>query len=247
MQDVKPFLHKRAEFEAVLSEYEVSDRVKKILASTPCVVLSGVAGGGRNTVIKYLVDQYSYGFIVSDTTRPPKLRDGQMEQEGVNYYFRNEEDLLQDLKNGEFVEAELIHNQQVSGTSIREVQRIIAMGKTPILDCEFGGANAIAEAKPDAVIIGLLPPSYDEWMRRLAGREEMHSDELRNRLMTAETVLQNMLSKPYFRFVVNDTVENCAESINAIVNHSETHQNSESARIIAGDLLNRVKETLAKS
>lgn len=71
--------------------------------------------------------------------------------------------LLRELQNGEFIEAEIIHNQQVSGTSIREVERISALGKVPISDYEFGGTNAVADAKPDAAIIGLLPPSYDEW------------------------------------------------------------------------------------
>lgn len=65
---------------------------KSVMAATPFAALSGVAGGGRNTVINYLVDHYNFGFIVSDTTRPPKFRDGKMEQDGVQYYFRKEED-----------------------------------------------------------------------------------------------------------------------------------------------------------
>src|SRR4051812_6100284 len=118
MQNSRPVLHQREVFEEILKHYQVSDHAKQVLSGTPFVVLSSVAGGGRNTIIQYLVEQYDYGFIVSDTTRPPKVRDGKMEQHGVNYYFRNEDELLVDLRNGEFVEAELIHNQQVSGTSI---------------------------------------------------------------------------------------------------------------------------------
>lgn len=244
MNDSRPVLNHREEFETILAHYHVSEHARGILAKTPFVVLSGVAGGGRNTVIRHLVANYNYGFIVSDTTRPPKFRDGRMEENGVDYYFRQEEDLLQDLRNGEFVEAELIHNQQVSGTSIREVERIAATGRIPIHDYEFGGAHAIAEAKPDATILAVVPPSYDEWIRRLSNREEMHEDELHNRLVTAKTVLENMLAKPYFKFVVNENVEHCSEVIRRLVEHPDARED-EHGRAIAKELLQKVNEVLA--
>lgn len=247
MQKDRPILKNRQAFEEILSHYHVSGHAKSVLAATPFVVLSGIAGGGRNTVIRYLIANYNYGFIVSDTTRPPKLRDGRMEENGVDYYFRNEDDLLEDLRQGEFVEAELIHNQQVSGTSIREVQRIAAMGKIPISDYEFGGANAIADAKPDATIIGLLPPNYDEWLRRLSGRETMHHEEFIDRLATAKKVLENMLSKDYFKYVVNDNFAHSAEAICQIVEHgnysSEVEQHG---RAVAKELLQKINQALVK-
>lgn len=245
MQETRPSLRNRQAFEEILSHYHVSERATQVLAKTALVVLSGVAGGGRNTVINYLVEHYNYGFIVSDTTRPPKVRDGKMEEHGVNYFFRNEEDLLNDLRNGEFVEAELIHDQQVSGTSIREIERIASEGKIPIGENEFGGVNAIAQAKPDATVIGLLPPSYEEWMRRLNSREEMDERELINRLRTAEKVLDNMLSKPYFKYVINNTVEQAAEDIRYIVEHPGENRESEYAKSVASDILIQVREVLA--
>lgn len=240
MEYSRPVLQQREAFEEILSNYRVSDHAREVLASTPFVVLSSVAGGGRNTVIKYLVEHYDYGFIVSDTTRPPKMRDGAMEQNGVNYYFRQENEMLDDLRSGEFVEAELIHDQQVSGTSIREVRRIIALGRIPIHDYEFGGANAVAEAKPDATVIGMLPPSYEEWIRRLSNREEMHEEEFVNRFRTARIVLKNMLTKPYFTFVINNTIEQCAEDIRYIVEHPGENREAEYARHVANDLLQQV-------
>ncbi len=245
MSESRPVLKHREEFENILAHYHISEHARTILAKTPFVVLSGVAGSGRNTVINYLVDQFNYGFIVSDTTRPPKFRDGKMEQDGVNYYFRDEEALLQDLRNGEFVEAELIHNQQVSGTSIREVERIIATGKVPIHDYEFGGANAIAEAKSDVTIIAVVPPSYDEWIRRLSNREEMHHDELIDRLVTARTVLENMLAKPYFKFVINDNVVHSGAAIRQLVEHPDETAENEHGRTIAHEILQKVNEVLA--
>lgn len=242
-----PTLKNRRAFEEVLDGYQVSDDSRKILASAPIVILSGVAGGGRNTVINYLVDHYDYKFIVSDTTRPPKLRNGVMERHGVNYYFRDEDDLLADLRDGKFIEAEIIHNQQVSGMSVREVERIIATGKIPINECEFGGANAVAHAKPDAVIIGLLPPNYQEWMRRLTSREAISPQELRNRLVTARDVLENMLSQSYFRFAINDSVERCAAVIDRAVRGNDDDTEAIRAKAVAGQILQEVNQHLAKA
>lgn len=244
MQDDRPHLKNRSAFEAVLQNYTISDHGRSILAQTPYVVLSGVAGGGRNTVINYLVSHHGYVFVVSDTTRPPKIRDGKMEQNGVQYNFRSEEALLEDLKNGEFLEAEIIHDQQVSGTSVREIERIAGKNKIPINEMEFGGINAIAAAKPDATIIGLLPPSYDEWMRRLSGREAMSDGELHNRLVTAKKVLENMLQHSYFQFVINTTVEEGAQAINYIVKNG-SHPDSEKARQLAKTILDQVDAVLS--
>lgn len=246
MEGTKPTLKNIQAFRDALAHYHVSEHAKSVLDNARIVVMSGVAGGGRNTVINRLVEQYDYFFLVSDTTRPPKMRDGRMEQDGVHYYFRTEEDMLRDIQNGEFVEAEIIHNQQVSGTSIREVERGNKSGKIGIHDFEFGGANNVALAKPDATIIGLLPPSYDEWIRRFRDREVIHEQEFMNRMHTAEKVLKNMLEKPYFKIVINDDIDRCVQYIREIVESSVyTEEASKKGKRIAQDMLMQVQKALA--
>lgn len=238
----QPQLKNKQQFIDALAKYEPSDRVRQVLSTTPFVVLCGLAGGGRNTVIRYLVAHYNYGFDISDTTRPPKLRDGSMEQNGINYYFRSEEEMLRDIENGDFIEAEIIHDQQVSGISIREVERVVAMGHIPIRDIEYGGAASIVSVKPDASIITLLPPSYDEWMRRLRGREAIRDEEFYNRLRTAEKVLERTLELSYFRIVINADIEQCAEDIRAIVENGSYSTDDEALRrAIAKEILDNVK------
>ncbi len=219
MADQKPKLAKINEFRKVLAHYEASDHARQVLAGTPFVALSGIAGGGRNTLINYVVDHGPYHFVVSDTTRPPKFRSGKLEQHGVHYYFRTEDDFLEDLKNGEFIEAEIIHNQQVSGTSIREVEHAVAMGKIPIHDFELGGAEEVYGIKPDACIIGLLPPSFEDWQYRLSAREDMHSLEFKNRMETAVMVLQSMLERSYIKFVVSGDLNDSSAHLRDIVEH----------------------------
>lgn len=235
-------------FRDVLGDYHMSEHAKKVLRDSRLVVISGVAGGGRNTIINYLVEHHDYFFLVSDTTRPPKLRDGVMEVDGVNYHFREEADMLRDIQSGEFVEAEIIHDQQVSGTSVRELERANKSGRITLHEAEFGGVGNIAAHKPDAQVIGLLPPSYQEWIHRFQKREDIHTRELMNRLRTAEKVLENMLREPYFKFVVNRTVAQGAEDIRLIVEQGiYTAAQDETGRTVARDILLEVSRTLQPS
>lgn len=245
MEEARPVLRNKQAFEDALQHYEISEYGKVVLGNAPFVAMSGIAGGGRNTVINRLVETGRYVFAISDTTRPPKLRDGRMEEDGVNYFFRDENSVLEDIKAGNYIEAEVIHNQQVSGVSIREIERIASTGKIPVTDLEYGGIQNVAKAKPDAVIIGLLPPSYDEWKRRLYNREQIHEQEFYNRLVTAEKVLENMLSRDYFRLLVNDSIDECVQQLRNIAERGE-YPDSVKARgeVVARALLEGVRQEL---
>lgn len=239
-------LRYKKEFEEAIAAHRISKHAQQVLDTTKLVVLSSLAGGGRNTIINYLVAYHDYFFIVSDTTRPPKVRNGKLEEHGVHYYFRTEEDMLRDIQNGEFIEAEIIHAQQVSGTSIRELARARDSGKIAIHDFEYLGAQNVAAAKPDTFVIGLLPPSYDEWLERLHAREEMHHEEFRNRLVTAEKVLQTMLSVPYFKLVINTTIEECAQAIRGIVEDGVVDSDEQKrCQQVAQEILAKVQAELA--
>lgn len=247
MEEARPKLQNKKAFEDALANYEVSAHGRAVLATTPLVAMSSVSGGGRNTIIRQLVEKYNYVFAVSDTTRPPKFRDGRMEQDGVDYYFRKEDEMLRDITAGDFIEAEIIHNQQVSGISIREIERIAVTGKIPISDFEYGGVKNVVKAKPDAVIIGLVPPSYDEWIRRLYKREPLHDEEFFNRLVTAEKVLENMLAHDYFRLLVNDSTDQCVNDLRRIVEEKEyTQEDVHKGRLVVEALLANVRKELAK-
>src|SRR5690606_21781404 len=113
---------------------------RQILAETQLMILVGPTSTGRNTLINELLKTGHYYFLVSDTTRPPRQNNGVWEQNGREYYFRTEDDMLKDIQAGLFVEAEIIHNQQVSGTSIREIKKARDQGKIALADVEILGA-----------------------------------------------------------------------------------------------------------
>jgi guanylate kinase len=213
----QPSLTHYKEFKEALNNYHMSERATQAMEGLDLVLLVAPTSTGRNTVIRELVGSHNYQFIISDTTRMPQFRDGRMEENGVDYFFRSEEEMLNDLRAGEFLEAALIHEQQVSGISIRELEKAKNSNKIAITDIEPQGADSVVRAKPDAKAIFLIPPSYEEWMDRITGRGRMTEHELRNRLKGALKEFDAALSHNYYQFVITENVGHSAALIDAIV------------------------------
>ena len=234
-------LKHRKDFEVLLADYKPAPEAIDILAQIPLVILLGVTGSGRNTIINHLVATGRYKFIVSDTTRPPKVRDGALERNGIQYNFRTEEAVLEDIRRGKFLEAELIHSQQVSGISIRELEQAMESGKIPINEVDLGGTDAIFAAKPDTHFFFIIPPSYDIWMQRLQGREQMTPQELQNRMETAMKVLEKGLTDEHFSFVINDSSLDSANKIDEQVHGQRDNKHHAEAAAVAKQILQAVK------
>lgn len=206
-----------ADFDAVLSNYHISDDSKKILEKTELILMVGATSSGRNTTIRELVKTGKYYFIISDTTRQPRINDGVLEQNGIEYWFRTEEEMLEDLISGKFLEAEVLHRQQVSGISIRELKNAHDAHKVAVTDVDIGGIHNIVKAKPDTIALMLLPPSFHEWQTRITQRGNMHSAEHRRRVETATRVFQAGLDHDYFNLVIADAVPHAVKQVQEIV------------------------------
>lgn len=206
------------EFKNALQHYRLSDAAKATLKGLRLVLLVGPTSSGRNTVIRGLLETDRYHYIVSDTTRKPRVNDGILEQSGSEYWFRTEDEMLRDIKNGEFLEAAIIHNQQVSGQSIRELELARQANQIAVNEVEIAGAGNAYIAKPDTVIIFSVPPGFDAWMKRLQGRGKMPADEVRRRLESACDEFEAALTHDYYHFVINDDI---AETIHTVDNMAQ--------------------------
>ncbi len=234
----------REQFERTLFNYQVSESGKALLAGLRLVLLGGPSAVGRNTIIDQLVKTGDYRLLVSDTTRQPRSNDGVPERNGVNYWFRSEELVLDDLKRGEFLEAEIIHNQQVSGISLRELKRVVKENKIAITDIEIGGFNNIMSSKPDTIGILVLPPSFEEWLNRLHLRTNMPEAEILNRLHTGVRIFSEAVSQSPAKIVINDQLTRTVNEIDALANGAQ-EANVATKLNLARELLRQTQEYLS--
>jgi guanylate kinase len=205
------------DFREVLTNYKFSPAVQRLLDSTRLAFLVAATSSGRNTLIRELVKTGEYYYILSDTTRKPRINNDKLELDGVEYWFRSEEEVLKDLKAGQYLEAAVIHKQQVSGVSARELQKSKDSGRVGITDIEVAGADAIVKVKPDAKIVFVIPPDFDTWLHRLERRGKMHPVELKRRMESAVDEFTHALERDYYSFVVNDSLELAVEHVHEIV------------------------------
>lgn len=232
-----PKLEHKQEFQELLKDYRPSAEAIQALKNTRVVALNGPSSTGRNTVIRELLKTDDYYFIVSDTTRPRRYNDGVLEQDGREYFFRKEGDLLSDLRDGRFIESEIIHNQQVSGVSIREVEKAHELNKTAIADMEIEGVINLSRLKPDTIVIIFVPPSFNEWVSRINNRGKLSDDELYNRFQTATKLFKLSLPKDNFHFVINDQIGPTVDYVNNLVKNGTGDPEAETqARELAKQL-----------
>jgi guanylate kinase len=234
------------EFTDILSSYQVSPRAQKSLKSVKLILLVAPSAGGRNTLINKLLTTGRYNFIVSDTTRRPRINNGVLEQNGREYWFRSEEEVLSDLKNGEFLEAEIIHSQQVSGISIRELEKASLDNKISVTDIDIGGIKNIIKAKPDVIAILLLPPSFEEWQRRLNSRGQLHDDEYDRRMQTAVNILTDAKTNKDLIIIISDVLEHSAKQVDDILNGKIDLNVQKKGQELIEKLLIKISTTLLK-
>jgi len=211
-----PHLALLGEFEDVLASYQPSEHARGIINDVTFAVLTGPSGAGRNTIIKELVKTERYHFVVSTTTRPMRSNNGIPEVNGREYWFKTEQEVLDDLKAGEFLEAEVVHGQQVSGIGIEELERARLEQRTAITDVDIAGIANVLHAKPDALPILVFPPSFEAWRQRLNGRGQMDNEQLKRRAQTAVRIYELPEKDDRYHIVINDTVEHAVAQIRAI-------------------------------
>ena len=183
----------------------MSDDNKKL------IVISGSSGVGKGTVIKSLLERnQDIKLSVSYTTRLPRTG----EQEGINYFYRTMKEFKKAVENDEFLEwAEFSGN--CYGTKRSFVEKSLNNGEHVLLEIDTQGALQVKEKMPEAVLIFIAPPSYEELVARLRGRKTETEEAIQKRLDFVAVEKEN--SKKYDYIVINDTVERAVEQIEAII------------------------------
>ncbi|MGW4231569.1 guanylate kinase [Streptomyces sp. NPDC004980] len=170
-------------------------------------VLSGPSGVGKSTVVAHMRKVHPEVWLsVSATTRKP--RPG--ERNGVHYFFVDDEEFDKLIANGELLEwAEFAGNRY--GTPRRAVLDRLEAGEPVLLEIDLQGARLVRQSMPEAQLVFLAPPSWDELVRRLTGRGTEAPDVIERRLTAAKVELA--AEAEFDTTLVNTAVEDVAREL----------------------------------
>lgn len=177
-------------------------------------VVSAPSGTGKSSLVKALLELDSRLQVsVSHTTRKPR---GQ-EQHGREYWFISNEEFQAMVDRGDFFEHAEVHGNHY-GTSRQAIEERIKGGEDVVLEIDWQGALQMKQTFPYAVLVFILPPSYEELLQRLHRRGEDSPDVIEVRMNNARI---EVAQAQHFDFiVVNALFESALFDLKAIV-HSQ--------------------------
>jgi len=198
-------------------------------------VVAAPSGAGKSTLVKALLAHDSRLMVsVSHTTRPPR---GQ-EQDGREYHFIDTPAFRAKIEAGDFFEWAEVHGN-LYGTSREAVEARVSEGQDVVLEIDWQGALQIKRLFPNAVLIFVLPPSWQELSERLNRRGEDRPEVIAQRLVNARVEVSKAR---HFDFVIiNGLFETALFDLTTVV-HSQrlkyvSQQRSRSAVFAALDLI----------
>jgi guanylate kinase len=175
-------------------------------------VLSGPSGVGKSTVVAHMRKAHpEVWHSVSVTTRRP--RPG--ERDGVQYHFVDEDTFDKMVANGDLLEWAVFAGNKY-GTPRQAVQLKLEAGEPVLLEIDLQGARQVREAMPEAQLVFLAPPSWEELVRRLTGRGTEPQEVIEERLKAAKTELA--AEREFDVTLVNTSVEDVAAELLALLN-----------------------------
>ena len=195
----------------------------KIAEYGQLIVVSGPSGVGNKTVLReYLQDHEQACVSVSVTTR----RQRKHEIDGKDYWFVSVPEFERMVRMGEMLEYTYV-NGNAYGTTKKSVEEARARGKNVILDVDTIGAMKIRALCPDATLIYILPPSWDELKSRLSSTGIYTEEEVNALMEIAEEEISCANSYDYI--LVNDQVEDCVDRLHQIIlsERAKTQRNEE--------------------
>ena len=174
-------------------------------------VVAAPSGAGKSSLVKALrsFDARVYP-SVSHTTRAPR---GQ-EKHGREYFFASEAEFDAMVANNAFIEWANVHNKRY-GTSKKGIQERLANGDDVLLEIDYQGALQVRDAFPQAVLIFILPPSWEELRSRLENRGEDAPEVIELRMKNAATEMAQV--KEFDFVIINELFESALFDLKTII------------------------------
>ncbi len=177
------------------------------------VVLSGPSGVGKDAVLKTMRQNgYDIHFSVTLTTRPRRAN----EQEGVDYHFTSVDKFREMIAARELLEWAQVYGNYY-GVPRAQIREAMAQGKDVLLKVDVQGAATVRGIAPEAVLVFLLPPSFDELKQRLVQRHTDFAMDLERRLAAARREMDSLELFDYAVTNYSDALDQAAAQIQAII------------------------------
>lgn len=174
-------------------------------------VITGPSGTGKGTVLKEVIKSLDrLYFSVSATTRKP--REGEVD--GVHYHFLTKEHFEELIAGERFLEYAR-YAENYYGTPLDPVLEQLEQGNDVLLEIEVQGALQVKARMPQAVLVFIAPPSFEELESRLRGRGTETEEVILRRLAIARQECDNMDAFHYV--VVNDEVSDAADRLRSVI------------------------------
>ena len=177
-------------------------------------VIAAPSGAGKSSLVNALLEVDSHLVLsVSHTTRAPR---GQ-EQDGREYHFVDEATFRAMVDRGDFFEHAQVHGNAY-GTSREAIQQRLEGGEDVVLEIDWQGALQIKRLFEHAVLIFILPPSWDELRQRLQRRGEDRPDVIEQRMANARQEVPH--ARDFDFVIINALFETALFDLKTVV-HSQ--------------------------
>ena len=179
------------------------------------VILSSPSGAGKTTLVKLLSKKKNFNISVSHTTRKPRSN----ETNGKDYFFVNNADFENLIKNNQFLEYAKVFNN-LYGTSKKPVIDLLSLGKNVIFDIDWQGTRQIKSQniKYKIITFFVLPPSKQVLFERLSNRD------MKDKLIASERMKDFYKDvkhwEDYDYVVINDDLKKCYNEISQLIDFS---------------------------
>lgn len=193
---------------------------ERIAEKGQLIVISGPSGVGKRTVIsEYMKEHPNAIKCTSVTTREPH----EGEADGVDYHFISFKEFDQLIRSKQMLEY-AYYNRNGYGTLRYSVEKLRDEGRNVILDIDVTGAMKVRALCPDATLIFIMPPTWEELEKRIRERNTESEAEIQARLMIAQEEV--LCAEQYDYILVNDTVEATVRRMGQIIHGNRYSRNS---------------------
>ncbi|MCI6019437.1 MAG: guanylate kinase [Clostridiales bacterium] len=211
---------------------------EKIAERGQLIVISGPSGVGKRTVIaEYMKEHPNAMKCTSVTTREPHPN----EVDGKDYHFISHLEFERLIRSQQMLEY-AYYNRNGYGTLRKAVEDAREAGRNVILSVDVTGAMKVRALCPDATLIFIMPPTWDELEERIKSRNTEHPDVIAERLMIAQEEI--LCAGQYDYILINDTIENTVRRLGQII-HGNRYSKSSMKKFLESYIESELHSELA--